>query len=1249
MRKLFTFLFGVFAIAAFGQTFQETFESGDIPGTWTVVNTNDTYKWSIAPYEGTSDLERTISGYEQGGAYAVSSQTGRAMDDVTPDQWLISPSVSVESGDVLNFMMGHNSSYNGNANVKDENKVKFEVVVSTTGTAPEDFTYTLFSIVPESAKNWSNYSFSLDQFAGQQIHIAFHDYGTTASIPYITNTLYLDDIRINKEKVSDLQVTGITSPVSSCNTQQFVTATVSNIGFDCQTYTMNCQIDGGEKVSETVNTPLAGGSTATYTFTSPALLVAGSAHEVKVWAEASSDSNHDNDAFATEVEIGDEIPFPFSMTDDNAETTFSSSYTRTSGWVTMGWAYYNDAMMKGWVYNSGLTSYLLSNCIALPKGAVKLSFDYMALSTAKLNVYLVTEPGVYDYLAGSIDLPAAEEYTAGSMTLSVPDDGIYTIAITPDDSYFGSFYLDYIKIDEAGADVAVVSVDSPMHNATLAKSGVTVAATFRNAGGETLTDIPVCYQFDDGEIVRETIDRIEAGESAQHTFTSTIDLSAIGSHTLKVWAEFDGDTEPGNDSATRTISAYEAYDFPFEASFEADEQNDNWITYNADNDILYWEITQVIDGNINYAKDGVQAAYMSSASGIEHNDWLISPAINASEGNARISFYYTTRMSSSSGDDGCNIKLYLATTDNPDEISKGEPLAVFTLTDENVLVYKQGYSPVEIPADGTYYVAFYNDGMGHDIILDDIRFDQSEDLSILSASNSSVSGFNLTENTVTMEISNHGMTAQSGFKATYSVNGGAPVEETVQQSIAPGESLQYSFSNKVDVSVPGTYQISVSVVADNDADTYNNNWTLPEFTSYANAGLPYDVDFDTEEQRAQWTASGNWMVAANMTTSQSAYNGKGALYHTGAAPADGDWVYSGCIEIPAGTYDFSFFYRTFMNMTDVERYGQNFSIYLGKEQNPEAMTIPLYSVEGTVVTTKVYEKVLKQVEIEESGNYYIGVKCTTTSSWGTLYIDMITLEAPATEGLVLGTYESDFADNLDEWYQYNPADNFKQWESGEGVDGASCLTASTTSYFFYDDMAADLPGLLVAPAFKLHKGDEINASLDYRIAVDNIDDLTEEDKARIKIGVYLADKNLPQAFTTQMALGTTISDGIQTATGKVTIPADGIYYVGILADGQRSAISNIVTSSYELYGVKLWNDDNGGISNATGQKLFVYANNTVHMLGDYTDIKVYAVSGTLVGQYSGIDEIYLGNLPKGIYVITVNTDNGAATDKVIVR
>ena len=1249
MRKLFTFLLGAFAISVSGQTFQETFESGDIPGTWTVVNTNDTYKWNIAPYEGTSDLERTISGYEQGGAYAVQSKTGRAMDGVTPDQWLISPSVSVESGDVLNFMMGHNSSYNGNANVKDENKVKFEVVVSTTGTEPEDFTYTLFSVVPESAKDWSNYSFGLDQFAGQQIHIAFHDYGTTASTPYITNTLYIDDIRINKEKVSDLQVTGITSPVSSCSTQQMVTATVSNVGFDCGSYTMKCQIDGGEIISETVNTPLAGGSTATYTFTSPVLLVAGSAHEVKVWAEASSDSNHDNDAFTVEVEIGDEIPFPFSMTDDNAETAFSSSYKRTSGYITMGWAYYNDAMMKGWVYNSGVTSYLQSGCIALPKGAVKLSFDYMAVAAAKLNVYLVTEPGNYDYLAGSAELPAAEEYTAGSMVLDVPEDGVYTIAITPDGSYLGSFYLDYIVIDEAGADAAVVSIDSPKLNATLAKSGVEVAATFRNAGGTLLENVPVCYQLDGGEVVRETIGKIEMGQSLEYTFTTgTIDLSETGTHKLKVWAAFDGDTNSDNDAMSLEITSYEAYTFPYTASFEEDEQNGDWVTYNAGGDIIYWTIQQVIDGNVNYAKDGEQAAYINSVSGIEHNDWLISPAINASEGDARISFYYTTRMSSSSGGDGCNIKLYLATTDNPDEISKGEPLAVFTLTDDNVIVYKQGYAKVEIPADGTYYLAFLNDGMGHDIILDDVRFDQAEDLGILSATNSAVSGFNLTENTVIVEIANHGTTPQSGFKASYAVNGGTPVEETVQQSIAPGESLKYTFSTKADISAPDTYAVVASVALDGDADNYNNTWTLPEFTSYANAELPYAVDFDTEEQRAQWTAGGKWMLAANMSTSQSAYNGQGALYHTGAAADGGDWVYSGCITVPAGTYDLSFFYRTFINMTNVQMYGQNFSIYLGKEQSPEAMTVELYSAEDAIVSTKVYEKVLKQIEVEESGNYYIGVKCSTTSQMGTLYIDMITLEQPVADGITLGTYESDFAGNLDEWYQYNPAANFSQWQLGEGV-GGSCLTASVVSSW-YNDMAADVPGLLVAPAFKLKEGDEINVSMDYRLAVDNIDNLSDEDKARVKIGVYLADKNLPQAFTTQIALGTVVSDDVQTATGKITVPADGIYYAGVLADGPRSAINYVMaTTSYELYSVKLWNGKGSGVAVAEMGKPFVFSDNVVRMLCPYGKMRVYSISGVLVGQYSGVDEIDISGLAKGVYIVSAEIDGAAVTEKIIVK
>ena len=1248
MKGFFTFLFGTLAVAASGQSLNEQFENG-IPDSWTVVNTDDTYKIETVKYSEEYDLANNIiTGYESGGEQAIKSTTGYKMETEEIDQWLISPQISVESGDVLNFMMAYHAVYSGNTWTEEANRIKFDVMVSTGGTEASDFT-TLLSLTPQNVANWSNYSIALDRFAGQQVHVAFRNYGTPADTPLLSNALYIDNVRVDKNRVSDLQVTAITSPYASCATQQNVTATVSNTGFDCASFQISYQIDNEPAVTETVGTPIAGGESMTYTFATQALLTSGSQHNVKVWAEAASDSNHDNDAATAEVEIGNEIDYPFTMTADNAETAFSSSANRKMGYITMGWQYTNDDMMKGWVFNSGIESYLLSSCIMLPKGIVKLSFDYMALSQCKLNVYLVSEPGKYDNLAGSVELPTAETYSPASLTFTVPDDNVYNLAIMPDANYAGSFYMDNIRISDAEDDIETVSIDSPMLNATLVKSGVSVSASFRNGGSKTIENIPVSFSLDGGTAVTETIGAIEPGQTVKHTFTTaTLDLATAGTHTLKVWAAFDGDTNSGNDSKSLEITSYEAYTFPYSTSFEADDNNSHWIRYNADGDIIYWEITGVVDGQVNYAKDGTQAAYINSAAGMEHNDWLISPAVDAQSGDARISFYYTTRMSSSSGGDGCNIDLYLSTTDDPEKIAESEPLARFTLTDENVLVYKQGYASVKIPADGTYYIAFYNGGMGHDIILDDVRFDQAEDLSIVSASNSAQSGFNLTDNDVTVEIANHGTTAQSGFKAAYSVNGGTAVEETVSQSIAPGESLSYTFSKKADVSAPGTYAVTVSITADNDADTYNNSWIIPEFTSYANAVIPYSENFDTEESREKWTEGGQWTIAANMSTSQSAYNGQGGLYHTGAAQDGGDWVYSGCIEIPAGTYDFSFFYRTFMNMTNVQLYGQNFSVYLGTDRNPEAMTIPVYSAEGAIVSTKVYEKVLRQVEVPEHGNYYIGVKCSSTSTLGTLYVDMISISEPVQEGIVLGTYQSDFAGNDDEWYRYNPGDNFTQWQIAEGVDGEECLATQCTSYF-YSNNDADLPGLLVAPAFKLKKGDEISVSVDYRINVSNIEDLTDENKEKIKIGLYLADKNLPQAFTTEMATGTAVSDEVQTATGKVTIPADGIYYAGVLAGGPSASISGTVITKYELYSVELQNDNEGGATAAETQKPFVYSDNVIRMPADYSALNIYSVSGLLVGQYSGVEEIDLNNLADGVYIVSVETDSGTATEKIIVK
>ena len=106
MKSLFTLLLGAFAVTSFGQGLNESFESGAFSDDWKVINTNDSYKWEVVAYAEENDLSRTISGFKSGGEFAVVSTTGYKKESESPDQWLISPALTVESGDVLNFMMG---------------------------------------------------------------------------------------------------------------------------------------------------------------------------------------------------------------------------------------------------------------------------------------------------------------------------------------------------------------------------------------------------------------------------------------------------------------------------------------------------------------------------------------------------------------------------------------------------------------------------------------------------------------------------------------------------------------------------------------------------------------------------------------------------------------------------------------------------------------------------------------------------------------------------------------------------------------------------------------------------------------------------------------------------------------------------------------------------------------------------------------------------------------------------------------
>ncbi len=78
----------------------------------------------------------------------------------------------------------------------------YEVLISTTGNTPEDFTTPLFSIAEETIGEWTQHSVDLSQYQGQHIYIAFHNNSQQGEI------LGIDDISIDGHRgVCDMQVT----------------------------------------------------------------------------------------------------------------------------------------------------------------------------------------------------------------------------------------------------------------------------------------------------------------------------------------------------------------------------------------------------------------------------------------------------------------------------------------------------------------------------------------------------------------------------------------------------------------------------------------------------------------------------------------------------------------------------------------------------------------------------------------------------------------------------------------------------------------------------------------------------------------------------------------------------------------------------------------------------------------------------------------------------------------------------------
>ncbi|OQX77742.1 MAG: hypothetical protein B6D61_06710, partial [Bacteroidetes bacterium 4484_249] len=104
---------------------------------------------------------------------------------------------------------------------------------------------------------------------------------------------------------------------------------------------------------------------------------------------------------------------------------------------------------------------------------------------------------------------------------------------------------------------------------------------------------------------------------------------------------------------------------------------------------------------------------------------------------------------------------------------------------------------------------------------------------------------------LTVTIQNFGELSQSNFDVGFSLNSGLPVEENVAVTLESGESMDYSFTQTLDLSTLGDYNLEVFSLLGTDQntwnDTLNHNLTNSPSVGGVTGLLPADSSFGVVE------------------------------------------------------------------------------------------------------------------------------------------------------------------------------------------------------------------------------------------------------------------------------------------------------------------------------------------------------------------------------------------------------------------
>ncbi len=428
-------------------------------------------------------------------------------------------------------------------------------------------------------------------------------------------------------------------------------------------------------------------------------------------------------------------------------------------------------------------------------------------------------------------------------------------------------------------DVGISNILSPQTECGLDLETVTVE--IKNYGDNPQALIPFYYSVNGVPAnVPFPTDGLYTGVLSRDS-TDTIDFdteslfSEQGEYVIQAWTEYEGDSNPANDTFTFVIFNLDYNQYPYFTDFEA--SNGGW-TVMEESQFSTWEWGEPQGNDITSAADGVNA-WVTNLFGNYNNSersYIISPCFDFSayDADPTISFalFYDTETSYDGGWVETSIDGGETWTKLGSTTSGGVNWYNFTNFNTNLgdvwAGSNSGWFNAEHPLTGfageaecRIRFAFGSDGSVNNydgIGVDNITVTPplTSDLATLSASSTGGECGDL-EDYIALTIRNNGSDPQTEFDVSYSINGNPPVTENVGSlEILQGEEATYTFNTPFN-SAGGSDNFDIEVWIDLDTDqNLGNNSTSFQVNTIVPDPLPWVNDFEDFALPNGWTTAG---------------------------------------------------------------------------------------------------------------------------------------------------------------------------------------------------------------------------------------------------------------------------------------------------------------------------------------------------------------------------------------------------------